>query len=147
MAMTEHHHAPDTQPFDAASPEATERTVVIPDVELDMLSSPRLADRLTVAEARASSVDVDMQRVTFMDSTALHVLIRAHRRGASGGRTIRVVGCNDRIRRLFEITGTTFLLDDPDRDAGFDAASTDGARAGSESGGDRRASYELRRRP
>lgn len=45
--------------------------------ELDRASTPILEDRLTSLRAKKRSVRLDLSRLAFIDSTGLHLLIRA----------------------------------------------------------------------
>ena len=48
---------------------------------------------------------VDLERVGFVDSTALGVLISAQRRARCGGGSVVISGADPTIRKVFEITG------------------------------------------
>jgi len=63
---------------------------------------PRPPDPLVVA---------DLSKVTFIDSTALGVLIGARERCAGAGMTMRLVVAEPRILKIFDITGLTELFD------------------------------------
>ncbi|MEV4139811.1 STAS domain-containing protein [Dactylosporangium sp. NPDC049742] len=82
-------------------------TVVRADGELDVSTAPRLRQAITTAlDEGSGTVIVDLTTVTFMDSTTLGVLIGAHNRvreSASG--SLRLVCPEERIRRVFRITG------------------------------------------
>jgi anti-sigma B factor antagonist len=55
-------------------------------------------------------VVVDLLGVTFMDSTALGVLIGALKRCREAGGTMRIVVSDTRVLKVFEITGLTELF-------------------------------------
>jgi anti-sigma B factor antagonist len=86
--------------------------------EVDMASAPQLWDRLQEAVAEGSPiVIVDLVGVTFIDSTALGVLIEGKKLCDSEGRAMRIAVSEPQIIKIFEITGLTELFDiHPTRD-------------------------------
>jgi anti-sigma B factor antagonist len=80
--------------------------------ELDIATAPELRDRLEGAIDRApqGTVIVDLLEVTFIDSTALGVLIGGLKRSQSTGGVFRIVVAEARILKIFEITGLTDLF-------------------------------------
>lgn len=79
--------------------------------ELDVATAPVLRDRLeeTIQEGPGVLV-VDLLRVTFIDSTALGVLIGAQKESTAQGVELRLVVGEPRITKIFEITGLTDLF-------------------------------------
>lgn len=76
--------------------------------EIDVATAPRLRDRLQDQVASGSStVVVDLLHVTFLDSTALGVLVGVLKRCREAGGDLRLVIAEPRILKLFEITGLT----------------------------------------
>ena len=71
-----------------------------------------LRDRLEDAIDRVpqGTVVVDLLKVTFIDSTALGVLIGGLKRSQSAGGVFRIVVAEPRILKIFEITGLTDLF-------------------------------------
>ncbi len=81
--------------------------------ELDTRSAPAFLDQLTtIAGDGVGSVVLDLRDVTFVDSTGLHAFLTAHERAKTNGHNLVLIGVRPSTRRLFEITGTQFLLDD-----------------------------------
>lgn len=77
--------------------------------ELDLATCPRLAGSLdTVVDAGTGDVLVDLSRVTFLDSTALTVLVTYRQRLASAGRHLVVHQPSPVVVRVLTISG---LLD------------------------------------
>ena len=74
--------------------------------EIDVYTAPLLREVLDkqVAAGRTNLV-VDLENVTFMDSTGLGVLVGRLKlvRGQNG--TLRIVSAQDRILKVFKITG------------------------------------------
>lgn len=79
--------------------------------EVDVATAPSLREHLYQAVDRATGpVIVDLLAVTFIDSTALGVLIGARERSEAQGRELRLVLKEARIIKIFEITGLTELF-------------------------------------
>ena len=76
-------------------------TVVAVAGELDLHTVPELEQALAEAE-RSGRVIIDLTEVTFLDSTALGVLLRASSRHHE---RLDVVLDGSEVRRVFEITG------------------------------------------
>jgi anti-sigma B factor antagonist len=74
--------------------------------EIDVATAPQLRERLhgVIAEGRATVV-LDLLGVTFLDSTALGVLVGALKRCRELGGELHVVVADARIKKIFEITG------------------------------------------
>lgn len=80
--------------------------------ELDVATAPRLRNQLskTLDDGRPTLV-MDLTGVTFVDSTALGVLIEASKLCGANGGTMRIAVSEPRILKVFEITGLTELFD------------------------------------
>lgn len=73
--------------------------------EIDVATAPTLAEHLGVhEEAGAASVVVDLLGVSFLDSTALGVLVGSFKRLRESGGTLKLVIAEPRILKVFEIT-------------------------------------------
>ena len=83
--------------------------------EIDVATSPSLRSELTTLIARgATDITIRFDGVSFVDSSGLGVLVGAYKRlRESGIGTIRIVGTQPSVRKVFEITGleTTLLAD------------------------------------
>jgi anti-anti-sigma factor len=83
--------------------------VVLGAGELDAYAAPDLAS--TFSEIRdARRVLVDLGQVSFMDSTAVGLVVRAARELSEGGAELRVVLPGGPARRIFEITALDRVL-------------------------------------
>lgn len=76
--------------------------------EIDVATAPQLRECLhrTVAAGNATVV-LDLLDVSFLDSTALGVLVGALKRCREQGGDLHVVVADPRILKIFEITGLT----------------------------------------
>jgi anti-sigma B factor antagonist len=73
--------------------------------EIDVATAPTLAEHLGVHEAKGSGVVVvDLLGVSFLDSTALGVLVGSFKRLGEAGGTLKLVIAEPRILKVFEIT-------------------------------------------
>jgi len=83
--------------------------------ELQMASVPDLEGHLAPFESNGvSAIMLDLRELTFIDSTGLRALLEARNRAESKGQRLILVGTRPSARRLFELTGTEFLLGDED---------------------------------
>jgi len=83
-----------------------DRHVVAVRGEIDLFTAPELKQKLTDAiEAGKSRIVVDLSDTTFLDSTALGVLIGAVKRLRSREGALVIVNVDQNIAKTFEITG------------------------------------------
>jgi anti-sigma B factor antagonist len=88
------------------------RTVVLSlSGELDLVSGPRLEEALRVLDDPDTEVLVlDLRGLDFMDSTGLHILVKAQRKAEESGRRLALVRGREQVQRLLHLTGMTDLL-------------------------------------
>ena len=83
-----------------------ERYVVAVRGEIDLFTAPELKQKLTDAiEGGKTRIVVDLSETTFLDSTALGVLIGAVKRLRSRDGALVIVNVDQNIAKTFEITG------------------------------------------
>ena len=83
--------------------------------ELDLGAVPILDGHLTsLQQDGVRAIILDLRDLSFIDSTGLRVLLAASRRAANDGHRLAIVGASEPARRLFEITGTERILDQPE---------------------------------
>ena len=88
------------EPIDA------ERHVVAVRGEIDLFTAPELKQVLAEAiEGGRTRIIVDLTETTFLDSTALGVLIGAVKRLRSRDGALAIVNIDENIAKTFEITG------------------------------------------
>ena len=93
--------------FEAAS-EPLDRGIHVVSVrgEVDLATGPEFERALgAVPEDGVKSVIVDLSDCSFMDSTGLHLLSRAHERFDSAGGRVAVVSANRSVLKVFGLTG------------------------------------------
>jgi anti-sigma B factor antagonist len=82
------------------------RTVLAVVGEVDVYSAPTLRDRLAdLIETGDPTVIVDLSGVGFLDSTGLGTLVASLKLAEQRGGRLPLVCADDRILRLFRITG------------------------------------------
>jgi anti-sigma B factor antagonist len=86
-------------------------TVVSAAGELDVNTAPDLREQLARLIADGTRlVVVDLSEVSFVDSTALSVLVSALKRLRQANGDLELASPNPSVRRVFEITGLTRLF-------------------------------------
>lgn len=83
--------------------------------EVDLAAAPRVESAIDEALAGEDVivVTIDLDGVTFLDSTGLRVLVAAHARCAGEGRSLTLINPSTSVSRILEITGLgqTLLAD------------------------------------
>ena len=93
------------QPFEIEIIERDDAVVVVVVGEIDIATAPLLEQRLTEVEAGdPRMLIIDLDRVSFMDSTGLQVLV-SHTLSETNGRRIRLTRGSPQVQRLFKISG------------------------------------------
>ena len=95
-------------------------TVLVLAGEIDLATSGQFRGAVEDALRREGSVVIDMDEVTFMDSTMLRELLRAHKDLQGAGNRLVIAAAQPAVRRLLELTGTSGLFElAEDREAAF----------------------------
>jgi anti-sigma B factor antagonist len=108
-----------------------ERHVVAVRGEIDLFTAPELKSALSEAiESGHTRIVVDLTDTTFLDSTALGVLIGAVKRLRSRDGRLTIVNVDENIAKTFEITGLDQIFPiSGTRDEAVKALDTDEAAA------------------
>ena len=110
----------------ARGPEA--QTIVLTG-EADLLGAPAIEAALEDASAsEADRIIIDLQNLTFIDSSGLQALITGHELCRARGQELRVLPGPENVQRVFELTGMNEAL--PFADAA--GRETEGGSAGGE---------------
>jgi anti-anti-sigma factor len=73
--------------------------------ELDLASAPLLQSEIESAEAaEAQLVVLDLDELTFIDSTGLRIILAAHERSRERGQMLALTRGSQQVRRLMSIT-------------------------------------------
>ncbi len=90
--------------------ERDDAVVVVVEGEVDLCAAPEFEQSLVWAGAtEAPSIVVDLDRVSFMDSAGVHVLLQFSLSEANRGRVALTRG-SPQVRRLLEATGVRRYL-------------------------------------
>ena len=99
-----------------------DRTVVEVGGEIDVYTAPKLREQLVdLVTDGTYHIVVDMENVDFLDSTGLGVLVGGLKRVRSHDGSLRLVCTQERILKIFRITGLTKVF--PIHDSVADAVS------------------------
>ncbi len=86
--------------------EADGKTIVSVGGEIDVYTAPKLRDKISdLVAAGAYDIVVDMQQVEFLDSTGLGVLVGGLKKVRAHDGSLRLVCNQDRLLKIFRITG------------------------------------------
>ncbi|MFJ5548744.1 STAS domain-containing protein [Streptomyces sp. NPDC093225] len=88
-------------------------TVVRPSGEMDIDRAQHFRDMLLAvfsAEPRPDAVVVDLQGLSFCDSSGLNVLLNARTVAAEGGQSFSLAAPRQQLLRLMEMTGAATLF-------------------------------------
>lgn len=81
--------------------------------ELDLATAPELDEHLVrVEQDGVRAVLLDLRDLTFVDSTGLRTFLEAQRRAAENGHRLVLIGANDQLRKLLQITKTEYVVDE-----------------------------------
>jgi anti-sigma B factor antagonist len=76
--------------------------------EIDVYTAPRLREKLVdLVGAGNYHLVIDMEHVDFLDSTGLGVLVGGLKRVRSNDGSLRIVCTQERLLKIFRITGLT----------------------------------------
>ncbi len=79
--------------------------------EIDAYTAPKLKEALLpLTKLEGKTIIVDLEQVNYMDSTGLGVFISALKSTKEFESELRLVALQDRVRRLFEITGLDDII-------------------------------------
>jgi anti-sigma B factor antagonist len=85
-----------------------DRTVVVVGGEIDVYTAPKLREHLIdLVSGGSYNLIIDMESVDFLDSTGLGVLVGGLKRVRSHEGSLNLVCTQDRILKIFRITGLT----------------------------------------
>jgi anti-sigma B factor antagonist len=74
--------------------------------EIDVYTAPRMRQAIVdLVDAGSLNIVVDMEKVDFLDSTGLGVLVEGLKRVRTRGGSLSIVVTQDKIVKIFDITG------------------------------------------
>lgn len=86
-------------------------TVLAVSGEIDLATSPQLDGAVIEAvDQGIEHLTIDLSDVTFLDSSGLSVIVKALKRSREASATFDVVASNERVLKVFAITGLTAVI-------------------------------------
>ncbi|PFP30927.1 anti-anti sigma factor [Bacillus sp. AFS073361] len=88
-----------------------EEILVLVAGEIDAYTAPKLREELlALAEEGNKSITVNLQDVSYLDSTGLGVFVGLFKQLKEKGGELKLIQLSDRLKRLFEITGLSKVM-------------------------------------
>lgn len=85
--------------------------------DLDLATASILSEKLAPFEGNGvSTIILDLQDLSFIDSTGMHTFLEARNRAMNNGQRLLVRGASSTAQRYINIVGLQFLLDDSEHD-------------------------------
>ena len=79
--------------------------------EIDAFTAPKLREELLpLAEGKNKIMTINLKDVSYLDSTGLGVFVGLFKQLKKNDGELRLVEMSDRLKRLFEITGLSNIL-------------------------------------
>ena len=100
--------APPPRAFDLTVRDTGTWTVVAPTGDIDIATVDRVRSALGEAKGDAA---LDLQEVTFLDTSGLRVIIQEDRRAREEGRRFALVAGSPEVLRVLEIAGVADRID------------------------------------
>jgi len=95
-----------------ATHEVGETTVVAVGGEIDVYTAPKLRDKITeLVGAGVYDIVIDLEAVEFLDSTGLGVIVGGLKKVRAHDGSLRLVCTQDRLLKIFRITGLAKVFD------------------------------------
>ncbi|SER86960.1 STAS domain-containing protein [Salisediminibacterium halotolerans] len=92
--------------------EGEEQTHVALSGEVDVYTASKLKETLNpLAEQEGQVLVVDLSEIDYIDSTGLGIFIGTLKITEKSNSELRLTGLNERVKRLFEITGLNEVID------------------------------------
>jgi stage II sporulation protein AA (anti-sigma F factor antagonist) len=94
-----------------ASDRKGDEHVLALDGELDIANVAAFESELSQVEAGdCRQIVLDLRRLSFLDSTGIQLLMKAHARAAETGRPVALVVDNGPVRRVLDVSGALSII-------------------------------------
>ena len=91
--------------------EENEKSVLNVSGEIDAYTAPKLKESLLpLTKKEKNKVEVNLENVTYMDSTGLGVFVSALKSTKENNSTLTLLNLQDRVLRIFKITGVDEVI-------------------------------------
>jgi len=75
-------------------------------------TAPQLKQEiLPLTEIKGIKVQIDLQNISYLDSTGLGVFINAYKSTRENGSELKLINLHSRVLRLFKVTGLHEIMD------------------------------------
>jgi anti-sigma B factor antagonist len=92
--------------------EEKSKSVVRLSGEIDVYTAPQLKEKLLpLTKTNGNDIIVDMEFITYMDSTGLGVFISGLKSSKENNSHLKIINLSDRVYRVFNITGLHEIMD------------------------------------
>jgi anti-sigma B factor antagonist len=78
--------------------------------EIDAFTAPKLREELAALADGNQYITVNLEDVSYLDSTGLGVFVGLFKQMKKNGGELRLTDMSDRVKRLFEITGLSHVM-------------------------------------
>lgn len=86
------------------------RIILIGSFDFSVQDSFRQTIDETLSNDRLKHITVDMAGATFMDSSAIRLLLLLNNKAIAGGKSLTLINCHDPLREIFSIGGFDAIL-------------------------------------
>lgn len=91
--------------------ESENKSIIKLSGEIDVYTAPNLKKTLIpLSEIEGQTIEVDMEKVNYMDSTGLGIFISLLKSSKEHGTDFKLLNLQDRVMRLFTITGLNEII-------------------------------------
>ncbi len=77
---------------------------------LDTTTAPQLEETLAAALDGVSGLVFDFNKIEYISSAGLRILLNTQKKISAAGGSMKLVGVNDVVREVFEVTGFINIL-------------------------------------
>lgn len=92
--------------------EKEDKSIIRLSGEIDVYTAPQLKDALLpLTKKKGTVIEANLEHISYMDSTGLGVFINALKLSKEYGSKLKLVRLQDRVFRLFQITGLHEIMD------------------------------------
>lgn len=80
--------------------------------EIDAFTAPKLREELAaLVDGKNKVITIDLKDVSYLDSTGLGVFVGLFKQLKNNGGELRLIEMSERLKRLFQITGLSHVME------------------------------------
>ncbi|MFL5894572.1 MAG: STAS domain-containing protein [Thermoleophilaceae bacterium] len=89
-----------------------DKIAVVPEGDVDVRSAPEFQELISEAEqSRPAAVIIDLRGLTFLDSTGVHLLLRARDRAQSSGYRLVLIRGPETVQHTLDVLNVSKLFE------------------------------------